>query len=244
MKRHQINQFTLIELLVVIGIIGILATVVVPKVTSGLDKASAVAAQTAAGTFEKAMITHDIDNDGVIKANAKKLAPGNSPLTEGLTLYKFLSGQVKGDGTTPESSSTTEDDTYTVTTDGSKFFEPRLPSDAFEFDDSGYLYTEAVDGEPPFAKNGFNNRYQFVYRTSTDNGTVKAYLPTDTSKTLTLKGIKRGDSKLRVLSFDSSEPLQIIMKEGTYELYKDKEKKTLATADEVESGGTFYVKLK
>ena len=231
MKRHQSNQFTLIELLVVIGIIGILATVVIPAVGDALSDAKRTAAQVACKTFEEDLIKYDISNNGDIKKVSK--------LVTGLALFKFLSGQT--DVAAANITGVVPDDNHTVGTTASTYFEPTISDAAFDVDANGFLQTGLTTTEQaaPFAKNKFGNSFQFVMRSALNAGTVIIQNPL--GAVLTIQGVKRTDSKLRVVCLDDSDPHMLITKDGSFELTKADG--TALIEGDTDAAGTFKVKL-
>lgn len=61
-SRHRAGGFTLIEIMVVVVILGILAAVIVPKLTSKPDEARAVKAQADIRQLESALEMYKLDN--------------------------------------------------------------------------------------------------------------------------------------------------------------------------------------
>ena len=236
MRRQQTKQFTLIELLVVIGIIGILATVVIPAVGGAMSDAKRSATQVASKTFEDDMIKYDVANGGMIKAYARTLATGTNSESEQKDTYALLSGNkdfVNGALTDTTNTSTTETDTYTLEQASGVFVEPKISIEAFEPDSNGY-YPAAPTTGTGFAKNKFNEPYQFVYRKSADKGTITVAPPGGGSGTyITLKGLKRNESKLRVVSWDDSDPAMLITRDGAYTIKGAKEGTPIATGSEL-----------
>ena len=85
---HHINRqtgFTLIEVIVVLVILGILASIVVPKVVSRTDQAQVVKAKQDIRAMESSLQMYRVDNfnypttDQGLQALAKKPTSGNEP---------------------------------------------------------------------------------------------------------------------------------------------------------------------
>lgn len=85
---HNINKqagFTLIEVIVVLVILGILASIVVPKVVSRTDQAQVVKAKQDIRAMESSLQMYRVDNfnypstDQGLQALAKKPTSGNEP---------------------------------------------------------------------------------------------------------------------------------------------------------------------
>jgi prepilin-type N-terminal cleavage/methylation domain-containing protein len=75
--------FTLIELLVVIAIIAILASLLLPAVQSGLERARIAYCLTNAGGLSKAVMLYANDHDGKLPPNSSYAVPA------GLTRYWY-----------------------------------------------------------------------------------------------------------------------------------------------------------
>jgi len=227
MKLRQSNPFTLIELLIVIGIIGILATVVIPSVGDALNDAKRTASQVACKTFEEDVTKYDAQKGSIIKKYATSLDATSMDEEIQADIYALLSGQSDLVGTVVTANTTTngESGTYTVTPDGRKYYEPKISEGALGIDPASgniWLASDAdITADKGFAKNKFNNPFQFVKRyTDTDSGCIQVYHPTEGY--IKLVGLKRGDSKLRVVCFDDSDPAKLLAKEGAYSIYNGK----------------------
>ena len=87
-NRHKLNKhagFTLIEVIVVLVILGILASIVVPKVVSRTDQAQVVKAKQDLRAMESALQMYRVDNfnypstDQGLQALSSKPSSGNEP---------------------------------------------------------------------------------------------------------------------------------------------------------------------
>jgi len=242
MKLRQSNPFTLIELLIVIGIIGILATVVIPSVGDALNDAKRTAAQVACKTFEEDMVKFDAANGGMIKSYAISIKDETNSDTVQQNLYLLLSGQkdfVSGALATSTNKTTSESSTHTVT-DGTNYFQPKISAAGLTFDDTtGNLKTAPTGTDTGFAANKFNNPYMYCYRTGTNGGTITVRHPEGAY--IELQGLKRGDSKIRVVCWDDTLPGRLITKDGVYQLYEADG--TTLVPEDAEISGPYKIKL-
>ena len=77
MKRFRYGEkgFTLIELLIVVAILGILAAVIVPNISTFLGTGKVAAANTEVANVETAALAYYADNDGTWPTAATDLTP-------------------------------------------------------------------------------------------------------------------------------------------------------------------------
>jgi len=75
MKRFRYGEkgFTLIELLIVVAILGILAAVIVPNISTFLGTGKVAAANTEVANVETAALAYYADNDGTWPTNTNTL---------------------------------------------------------------------------------------------------------------------------------------------------------------------------
>jgi len=242
MKKTK--NFTLIELLVVIGIIGILATIVIPAVGNALADAKRTSAQAGCKSYEESMYQSDTKYNNVIKNGMKNLMK----IADGVKLQKYMmrvvSGRagVKNDGSFEYNPGSTEEGTWgeweVQLDDTGKYYESLIDPGFFELTDEGKVQYFVDGGLPAIVENKFGIRYQITYRKPDDNGTVEVYSPTDSNVIIDIKGIKRFASPVRVVSWDDEEPAKFITRDGAFRLYSDKTCKTPITQADWEGGIT------
>ncbi len=95
--------FTLLELMIVVSIIGILATIVLPKISAMIQKSNEGATRGRLGTVRSALSIYYANNDGQYPADFSPLSqPGNIYLKGDLQLYTAPHGatrEVQSDAT-------------------------------------------------------------------------------------------------------------------------------------------------
>ena len=154
--KNITHEFTLIELLVVIGIIGILAVVLVPKVRDAMVSAKVTEAQIHCQKIETKIAEYNLRS----KESLNNIPNDTSPDD----IVRILAGVLPITTSSTESRMIT-DSTYSgdlIEFAGDEYI-PRIPSDYFSIDD---------DGELAMINNCFGQPIQIVKRLSADRGTI------------------------------------------------------------------------
>jgi prepilin-type N-terminal cleavage/methylation domain-containing protein len=238
----KVKNFTLIELLVVIGIIGILATIVIPAVGNALADAKRTSAQAACKSFEESIYQSDTKYNNKVK-NAFNEIKDDENISRQKTILKVLAGKIdiENNGDETENKGSTEEGVWgeweIELAANSKFYESLVDPGFYELDDEGKVQFYTEDGGwPAIVENKFGIRHQLTYRTPEDNGTVEVLHPSNQNKVFEVKGVKRFASPVRVVTWDDEEPAKFITRDGAFRLYTDKSCKTPLTAEGWRSG--------
>jgi len=92
--RKGEKGFTLIELLIVVAILGILAAVIVPNLSSFLGTGTVAAANTEAANCETAALAYYADNDGVWPGTSAALTSYLSNTPKATYTFSTTSGKI------------------------------------------------------------------------------------------------------------------------------------------------------
>ena len=187
--KNITHEFTLIELLVVIGIIGILAVVLVPKVRDAMVSAKVTEAQIHCQKIETKIAEYNLRS----KESLNNIPNDTSPDD----IVRILAGVLPITTSSTESRMIT-DSTYSgdlIEFAGDEYI-PRIPSDYFSIDD---------DGELAMINNCFGQPIQIVKRLSADRGTITLYDTTNEgSEPAVFTRIKIANAKLLAFSVDEN----------------------------------------
>jgi prepilin-type N-terminal cleavage/methylation domain-containing protein len=223
----KIKSFTLIELLVVIGIIGILATIVIPAVGNALADAKRTSAQAGCKSYEDSIFQADtkFDNRVKISARAKKDDAVSNAVVYQKGLYRVLAGNVLWDskGNHEDLDGSTSEGVwgeFEISCDDGQYYEALIDPGFFETNDDGDVERDPSGEVAPTALTKFGTRYQLAYREAEDNGTINIYHPI-TLSSLKIHGVKRFAHPVRVVTFDDEEPAKLITRDGSFRLFSD-----------------------
>jgi len=243
----KIKSFTLIELLVVIGIIGILATIVIPAVGNALADAKRTSAQAGCKSYEDSIFQADTkyNNRVKISAKAKTDEMESNPVVYQKDIYRVLAGNVlwdsKGNHEDLEGSSSEGVwGEWEISCDDGKYYEALIDPGFFETNDNGEVERVPGGEVAPTALTKFGTRYQLTYRLPEDSGTIYIYHPI-TLATLKIHGIKRFAHPIRVVTFDDEEPAKLITRDGSFRLFSDEKCSQPITGDDWEGTTEAYI---
>ena len=248
------KYFTLIELLVVIGIIGILAMIIVPSITQGVTDAKRSAAQSECKSFEKDIIKSNIETNNAIAISFKGLLKREKTniIQRQRDMVRVLTGSIifdKDGGHKDIEAISQKEGTFgsnEVVLDNGDVYGAHIDPVFFERDKNGKVNRlgESPDGLPAIKKSKFYTKYQLAYFQAGDGNKeskIVVYNPVDSSKILSIKGLKKNSCFARVIAFDNSNPYQLITSDGTFKLYTNKDLTEPATPDDLLGTKTLFI---
>jgi prepilin-type N-terminal cleavage/methylation domain-containing protein len=247
----KMKSFTLIELLVVIGIIGILATIVIPAVGNALADAKRTSAQAGCKSYEDSIFQADTKHSNLIKNSAKAILSDleSKPRTFQNKLFRVLAGNIiwkKNGGHEDIEGSSSEGvyGEYEISCANKKYYESLIDPGFFSFNDNGTITrVPNEDDEPPVCETKFGTKYQVTYRQAKDKGTIFVSHPVSGGK-LEIHGIKRYSHPVRIVTFDDEEPAKLITRDGSFRLFGNEKCTLPITGDDWETATEAYVKNK